>query len=135
MARVALDLDGTLVEARWPEVGPWIPGAVEAVKTLLDAGHTCFVFSARLSPYWLDGSERSPAEVMGMWQEVRDRLDSAGLQAVDICEFTKPQYDLLIDDKCERFTGRWKSTLTKTLMRVDRNAAALRALVGMENDG
>jgi hypothetical protein len=136
MARVALDFDGTLVESQWPGIGPWLPGAISAVSELLAAGHTCYIFSSRVSPYWLDGTERNPAEVEQMIREVRERLDSAGLQEVDI--FTglgKPQWDLLIDDKCERFTGRWKVTLAKTLMRVDKNAEALRRLVGIEVDG
>ena len=135
MARVALDLDGTLVEARWPHIGAWLPGAVDAVHELLAAGHTVYIFSSRVSPYWLDGSERNPAEVEQMIREVRERLDSAGLQAVDI--FTglgKPQYDILVDDKAERFTGRWKTTLTKVLLRVDKNAEALRRLVGIHPD-
>jgi len=134
VARVALDLDGTLVEPEWPAIGRWLPGAVEAVHELLAAGHTCYIFSSRVSPYWLDGSERNPAEVEQMIREVRERRDAAGLHAVDI--FTgvgKPQWDILVDDKCQRFNGRWKSTLPQVLMRVDRNAEALRRLVGIED--
>ena len=132
---MACDLDGTLVESKWPEIGPWLPGAVESVRELLSAGHTVFLFSSRVSPYWLDGSERKPAEVEEMIRGVRERLDATGLQAVDI--FTgvgKPQWDILVDDKCQRFNGRWKSTLPQVLMRVDRNAEALRRLVGINPD-
>lgn len=124
MATIALDLDGTLVENRWPELGPWMPGAVEAVRLLLREGHRCYVYSARLGPTWLDGSDRSPAEVMAAIAEVRDRLDQAGLREVDIWTGAgKPFWSLLVDDRCLWYPGRpgsWKAMVPRILTRVGR---------------
>src|SRR5690242_19879458 len=104
VSTIALDLDGTLLEGRWPEMGEWLPGAKEAVRTLVDAGHRCFIYSARLSPYMPDGSERDPARVMQSIQAVRDLLDDAGLREVDIWTGAgKPFWDVLVDDKAMWF--------------------------------
>ncbi len=107
MANIAIDLDGTLLEHRWPEMGEWMPGAQAAVRELLDRGHHCYIFSARLSPYHPSGDERDPAEVMAAVQAVRDLLDEAGLREVDIWQGSgKPFWHILIDDRCMWYPGR-----------------------------
>jgi len=100
MSRIAVDFDGTLVEKAWPGMGDWIPGAVEAMKKLHEAGHTVFLYTARLSGRWPDGSERNPAELVIETQLVRNMLDEAGLSWMEIWTGEgKPHWDLLIDRK------------------------------------
>lgn len=103
-------------------MGEWYPGAAEAVRTLVDAGHRCFIYSARVSPQWPDGSERSPAQVFMAVQGVRQLLDDAGLTEVGIWSGSgKPHWDILVDDKCVRYPRSkrgWKVVLPKVLAYV-----------------
>ena len=117
---IAIDLDGTLVERRWPELGEWKPGAVEAVRELLDQGHKVFVFSSRLNPTWMEGVLKQPAVRYAQIQEVRTMLDNAGLQEVTIWDGEKPYWHVLVDDRCLWFPGRsrsWRLMLPKILAR------------------
>lgn len=121
MANIALDLDGTLVEKKWPEIGEWLPGAREGVRELLDAGHHCYLYSARLSAYHPSGDPKDPATLLAQRAAVRQLLDEAGLEEVDIYEGNKPFWHLLIDDRAMRFPGRrnsWKRIVPAILGRV-----------------
>lgn len=119
---IVIDWDGTLVENHWPDMGDWLPGAIEAVKRFHRAGYKVMVFSARLSPYWLDGSDRPTADVAKSIQEVRDKLDAADLPYVGIwTKPGKPPLSVLIDDKAERYhgtNGAWRKLTEKVLLRL-----------------
>jgi hypothetical protein len=123
---IILDWDGTLVEQAWPEMGDWIPGAVEAVKRLHETGRFHFkVFSARLSPYDPFTFEHRPDEVVVReLLTIRCMLDEAGLEYVDIwASEGKPGGDLYVDDKGLRFNnlpGEW-SRLAEQIMRCGRS--------------
>jgi hypothetical protein len=43
----AVDFDGTIVEHKFPEIGPLVPGAVEVLKELTDLGHRLILFTVR----------------------------------------------------------------------------------------
>lgn len=134
MSVIALDLDGTLITNAWPQLGEWQSGAPAAVRTLIDAGHRCFIYSARVSPLWPDGSERSPAQVYMATQDVRKLLDDAGLWEVDIWSGSgKPFWDILVDDKAMRHNGRWRVTLAKTLAYV-KDEDTFHAVMDVAND-
>jgi hypothetical protein len=125
---VVLDLDGTLVENKWPDLGDWMPGAIEAVKRLHYAGLKLVVFSARLSPYDpFTFEEREPMEVHSEIQRVRDLLDSADLYFVDIWTVPgKPGGFVYVDDRAERYHGRpgsWDKLAEKILVRAGREDA------------
>lgn len=46
--RVAVDFDGTIAqEGHWPQIGKPIPGAIETVKRILQAGHDVYLWTAR----------------------------------------------------------------------------------------
>lgn len=119
---IAIDLDGTLIENKWPEMGDWLPGAIEAVKRFQREGYVVIVFTIRISPYWLDGSLRAEADVARDVQAVRDKLDSAGLHNVSIwTKAGKPPFSVLIDDKAERYHGTskaWRRLTEKILLRL-----------------
>ncbi len=44
---IAVDFDGTCVEHKYPEVGATIPGAVECLREIIDAGHMIIIFTMR----------------------------------------------------------------------------------------
>jgi hypothetical protein len=119
---IAVDWDGTLVEGKWPEMGNWLPGAIDALKEFHRRGFKVMVFSVRLSPYWLDGTLRPEADVKKSIQEVRDMLDEAGLPYVGIWQKSgKPPFSRLIDDKAIAFPSTpsrntWRRITEKVLV-------------------
>ena len=44
---IAVDFDGTVVDHRYPLIGPDAPGAVETLKKLTDKGHKIILFTMR----------------------------------------------------------------------------------------
>lgn len=44
---IAIDFDGTIVDNRFPEIGPAIPGAVSAIQKLKNDGHTLILYTCR----------------------------------------------------------------------------------------
>lgn len=118
---IIVDLDGTLISRKWPDMGDWMPGATEAMRTFHQAGLHIKVFSCRLSPYTPYGRPREPYEVATEVQKVRALLDNAGLTFVDIWTLPgKPSGAVYIDDKAERYGGRpgsWKAMTEKVLLR------------------
>ena len=125
--RIVVDLDGTLVDERWPELGDFLPGAVEAMQTFHSLGHTITVDSCRLNPYKMFSRElRDPEELEAEIQRLRDKLDSAGLSFVYIwTKHGKPYADLYIDNNGERYTNSgpnaWKRLTEKVLVRLGDN--------------
>lgn len=121
---ICVDLDGTLVVNKWPELGDWMPGAVQAMQDFHNAGCKVILYSARLNPYdpWVF-ARRDPIIVYQAKQEVRAKLDSAGLHFVQIYDLEgKPGASVYIDDRAERYLGRnnsWKKMTEKVLMRLD----------------
>ena len=119
---VCLDWDGTCVENKWPDMGDWMPGAVEAIERLHHSGLKLIVFSARLSPInpFL-GTDRPPIEVMVETDRVRGMLDEAGLYYVDIWTSAgKPGAFVYVDDRAERYHGRpgsWAKLAEKIILR------------------
>lgn len=119
---IAIDLDGTLIDNIWPQMGAWKPGAVDAIKRFQQEGYVVMVFTIRISPYWLDGKLRDPAQVERDIQAVRDKLDEAGLSSVLIwTKQGKPPFSRLIDDKAIHFptpgsSRTWQRITEKVLV-------------------
>jgi histidinol phosphatase-like enzyme len=44
---IAIDFDGTIVENKWPHIGPEIPGAIQTIKRLHRHGHRIIVWTCR----------------------------------------------------------------------------------------
>ena len=51
---IAVDFDGTLHKAEWPEIGDPTPGAVEAMRRLKDDGHYLIIWTCREGKYRYD---------------------------------------------------------------------------------
>jgi hypothetical protein len=105
---VVLDWDGTLVPARWPDQ-PWdfMPGAVEAVNAMHNAGLRQTVHTARMNPYDPNtGKLIDPGKVAAEKQYVRAALDRMGLTFVDVWDKPgKPSASAYVDDKAYRYNG------------------------------
>lgn len=103
MKTVAIDFDGTLVEHRWPEVGEWLPGAVDFVKMLQKRGFKVVIHSCRASH--LKGQT-----------EIREKLRSAGIKDVEIhTEPGKPLAVAYVDDRGVHCTGNYDQALKEIL--------------------
>lgn len=92
MHRVAVDWDGTLVDARSQE---WLPGAQNALRQLKARGYEVFIHTCHAN--WPEGVAA-----------VEAKLAQAGL---DLEIVAKPSADFYIDDRARRFDGNWKLTL------------------------
>jgi hypothetical protein len=117
----AIDWDDTLVEDHYPDQGPWLTGAVEALHELATHGDIV-IFSCRVSPYAFPigrdhGADTylDPAEVKRQVDGIRNRLLSAGLGHIEVWTRPyKPPAAVFIDDRAVRFTGDWEETLNAT---------------------
>lgn len=127
---IVLDLDGTLITNKWPNIGDWQPGAIEACQRLHAKDIRLVVFSARLSPFDpFTFKERNPAQVETAIRAVREMLDEAGLTYVDIWTLPgKPGATVYVDDRAERYHGRpgsWRALTDKLIIRCGGEPAEL----------
>lgn len=111
---IVVDLDGTLLEDRYPELGEWLPGAQEALRAFLKAGfrveiHSCRFHSRDAHTFTL----REPRAVFEAIQRVRWKLDRAGFHEVDICTSDKPPARYYIDDRGIEFKGNWRKIVRR----------------------
>lgn len=99
--RVAVDFDGTLVDSRATSPGlidgDPVEGAIDALRSLGSMGIDVVVYSCRTST--MDGA-----------LAVRRWLDRHGLEWVDVST-AKPLATVYIDDRAQRFCGRWDETI------------------------
>ena len=117
--KYCVDWDGVCGEERredgsiwWPEIGPWLPGAVEGLRALSDDGLTV-ICSTRFNVLEYDQQYPRPAaDVNRDILAIRERLDAAYLQDVLVYEpqWGKPPADVYIDDRGLRHAG-WFTTL------------------------
>ena len=50
----AVDFDGTVVQQRYPKVGPPVPRALESLREIVEAGHRIVLFTMRGGSYLHD---------------------------------------------------------------------------------
>lgn len=126
--RIAVDWDGTCVESRWPETGPWLPGAREGLHALLDAGLDVVIYTTRIAPMELD--EQTPRADYAVADEItaiREMLDSAHLFAVQIWQQPwKPGAVAYVDDRAIEFefASDWPQIVGRILTRVNGEGAS-----------
>lgn len=123
-----VDWDGCAVPSMWPErPTKFMPGFVEAMRRLRDAGHAVRIHTARINPMdpWT-GKRRSDEEIAAEIQYIRDTLDEGGLKFVEIYTAEgKPGGSTYIDDKAERYNGgarSWTTLIDKILLRLEDEA-------------
>lgn len=97
---LAIDFDNTIHDLNNPiegrKMGKPMPGAVEAIENLVEAGHTVIIHT-------LMATSPSGAKVVSEWLEYYD-IPHHGVTAI------KPKADYYIDDKAIRHID-WPSTL------------------------
>jgi hypothetical protein len=118
--KVAVDLDHTLLGSYvWPGLGEWLPGAKEALRELVDAGHTVYIFTYRTSQTGFGGTDVPMTVRFAQMDMIRNLLDDADLTEVGIFDgHGKPYYDLLIDDRAMRFPRNRKNAWLRIMPAV-----------------
>lgn len=121
-AQFNCDLDGTLVDDHhYPEMGDWLPGAVEALRKLKRLGKVT-IYSCRLAPYAYpaaarpqDDISRPSVEVLLERNRIYTMLHEQGLEDIEVWTrpYKPPGY--LIDNHGIRFTGDWDETFEHLL--------------------
>lgn len=112
-AKYVVDWDGTCVEECWPEQGDWLPGAIDALRTLADDGPVV-IYSLRCHLYEMDDVTRRPeCDVLASHDGIRQKLDAAGLHDVRVYPPNrgKPPGKYYIDDRAVHYDGSWSRVL------------------------
>ena len=50
---IGVDFDNTLVVDEWPEIGDFVPGALETLKELKEKGHSLILYTQRNNDYYI----------------------------------------------------------------------------------
>lgn len=105
---IAIDLDGTILKYDgWKgeeSFGEPIPGAVEALQTLKQQGHTIVIHTCR-------NVSKAMAEHLRANQIPFDRINVSPVDTRPRHVPHKPPADVYIDDKALRFKGDWPKML------------------------
>ncbi len=120
----AVDWDGTCVEAVWPEMGEWLPGAVLGLKALDRLGNVV-IHSARVAPF-----EYHPPGREIVWRDetvtanevlaIKSMLAEIGLGHIEVWTRPyKPPALVYIDDRAIPFRGDWNRVLISTVRAIE----------------
>lgn len=88
-----------------------MPGAVEAMKALDEAGYVLRIYSSRLSETWLRFAHEDPIDQMSM---MRDRLRKHGIPYDGFATDKEPA-EWYIDDRNIAFTNNWPEIAERLL--------------------
>lgn len=115
--KFAVDWDGTCVENKWPHMGDWLPGAVDALRTLSAWSDLC-IYTCRIADCEPDEITRRPVALVQFEKDaIRTMLDAEGLHTVRIHDHPwKPPADAYIDDKGIHYNGRpgaWSALVSR----------------------
>jgi hypothetical protein len=113
---IAVDFDMTLCDSKFPDCGPVMPGAKEALIMFKTMGFRILIWSCRTCHWHYDvfggdptqpTLERSQVKRMAAW------LHANGLPYDEIDDGSrgKPWADYYIDDKGVRFSNNWNEIL------------------------
>lgn len=72
MATIAVDFDGTIVEHRYPEIGPELPFATETLRQLIKDHHRLILWSVREGKLLQDAVDWCHERGVDFWAVNRD---------------------------------------------------------------
>ena len=107
---IAVDFDGTLHDAEYPNIGEPVKDAVEVMRRIHDDGHTIIIWSCRAGRYyddmveWLDG--------IGIPFDYINEHDRTVLNTYGV-DTRKVYADVYIDDHNIGGIPSWKSIYRK----------------------
>lgn len=118
--RIVVDLDDTLVENAWPELGAWKPGAVSFIRGQLERGREVVIFSTRFAPTTEDEETlRNQNEVEDELERAQRKFESAALNVTFWTLPWKPGGQAYVDDKAVAARGDWSHVERKIDELVD----------------
>ncbi|MCI1742117.1 MAG: hypothetical protein WCS17_00945 [Prevotella sp.] len=95
---IAVDFDGTIVEHRYPEIGPEIPFATETLRMLIKEHHRLILWSVREGKLLQDAIDWCRERGVEFWAVNRDYPEENG--TINNNHFSrKLKVDLFIDDR------------------------------------
>ena len=100
---IAIDMDGTIVQNKWPEVGPLRWGAKPVIRWLKRRGHTLILFTCREGKLLNEAIDYLYANRIYLHyynENTRERIEQFG------GDCRKISADLYLDDK-GLFPGWW----------------------------
>jgi hypothetical protein len=97
---IAVDFDGTIVEHRFPSIGPLLPEAKEVINALYDQGHEIVIWTCRTGSY----KENAKIFLVGngiKYHAINENAPSvkATSKRTDFLPRPKIYADLYIDDR------------------------------------
>lgn len=110
---ILVDFDGTIVKfgLLFDLDAEPLPGAIESLKRLKEAGYKIIIFTSRLSPIWLDSVGQTSLQHINY---IRDYLARHDFEADGFTAQKVPSV-AYIDDKAYRYDNNWKE-LTDTIL-------------------
>jgi hypothetical protein len=118
--RLALDYDGTIVSAAWPDHGKPEPNASAVIKRLM-AKYEVVIFTTRIASREVD--EMTPRDGVEIAKEIRGidrKLKQMGLPYIPIWQQPwKMGAALYVDDKAVHYDGDWLATEREIHRRLD----------------
>lgn len=113
--RLCIDFDATLFP--WGPLFNWesepLPGAVEAMRALADAGYSLYIFSSRMSQEWLDNVGHTREEHEGY---MRFLLKKWGIP-YDGIAYDKVPAHAYVDDRAIEFRGNWSEIVDRLAVK------------------
>ncbi|MCH3995491.1 MAG: hypothetical protein LKE54_10725 [Prevotella sp.] len=95
---IAVDFDGTIVEHKYPEIGPEIPFATQTLRMLIQDHHRLILWSVREGKLLQDAIDWCRERGVEFWAVNRDYPEENG--TVNNNHFSrKIKADLFIDDR------------------------------------
>ena len=91
---IAIDFDGTISLADWPDVGPAVPKAIETIKDLQSAGYRLILWTCRTGNHltkavsWLESQGVVMDSVNKNLQDVEDAFGPHGSKSTRVPTLT-----------------------------------------------